>query len=507
MDPLDLPTLARYAGGTLRGGGDPTQTAREISTDSRTLAPGDLFLALRGERFDGHAYIAQIAAQGAVGAVVAHDYLAASNQSANVPANFAWIEVNDTLEAYQQIAAHYRRERLAALRVVGITGSNGKTSTKDFTAAVLGRRFRVLKTEGNLNNHVGVPRMVLRAGSAATSSSGENQGHEVAVLEMGMNHPGEITPLARIARPDVAIITNIGTAHLEFMGTRAAIAQEKGALAEAVGPAGTVILPAADEFTPAIAARTPATVVTVGLGGGSRGDLRAEDVQADPTSGGTRFTLLDARTGERAPASLAVPGEHMVVNALLAAAAGWAFGLSLAECAVGLGEARLTKGRLERKTLGGLHFLDDSYNANPDSMVAALRTLTRLPVAKGARRLAVLGRMGELGDAAADGYRQVGEATADEGLDALVTVGPEAAAIGTAARARGLRAVHAAGTTTEAATLLRSLARPGDLILLKGSRSAAMENVLRALEETAATTTTTTITVPASPVVPPLPSP
>ena len=482
MDPLDLPTLAAYAGGTLRGGGDLTRTVvREISTDSRTVGPGELFLALRGERFDGHGHVAQAVARGALGAVVARDFLTAGSiPAADVPAGFAWIEVTDTLEAYQEIAAHYRRAQLAALRVVGITGSNGKTSTKDFAAAVLGRRFAVLKTEGNLNNHVGVPRMVLRASAAA---------HEVAVLEMGMNHPGEIAPLARIARPDVGIITNVGTAHLEFMGTRAAIAQEKGMLAEALDAGGTLVLFAEDEFTASLAARTAARVVTVGV---TAGDLRAVDLQpglvaGGSNGGGSRFTVVDTRDGQRAEVALAVPGTHMVVNALLAAAAGRALGMNLAECAAGLADARLTRGRLERKTRGGLNFLDDSYNANPDSMTAALRTLASLPVPPPGRRLAVLGRMGELGDAAPAGYRQVGERVAAEGLDALVTVGPEAEAIGAAARAGGLRSpVHAVGTTAEAARLLRAIARPGDLILLKGSRSAALETVLDALDPAAA---------------------
>ena len=350
---------------------------------------------------------------------------------------------------------------------------------------MLGRRFAVLKTEGNLNNHVGVPRMILRASAAA---------HEVAVLEMGMNHPGEIAPLARIARPDVGIITNVGTAHLEFMGTRAAIAQEKGMLAEALDTGGTLILSAEDEFTASLAARTAArVVVTAGL---ATGDLRAEGVRPDPAfagngggsgGGGSRFTLVDVWDGQRAEVALAVPGAHMVVNALLAAAAGRALGMSLAECAAGLADARLTRGRLERKTLGGMSFLDDSYNANPDSMTAALRVLASLPVPPPGRRLAVLGRMGELGDAAPAGYRQVGERVAAEGLDALVTVGREAEAIGAAARAGGLRSpVHAVNTTAEAARLLRAIARPGDLILLKGSRSAALETVLDALAPTMA---------------------
>lgn len=477
MDPLDLATLTAYAGGALRGG-EPSATVREISSDSRTIGPGNLFLALRGERFDGHGHVSQAAARGAIGTVVQRGVMA-DFPVADLPANFAWIEVSDTLLAYQQIAANYRRKHLQTVRVVGITGSNGKTSTKDFTAAALGRGFSVLKTEGNLNNHIGVPRMVLRASSA---------GHQVAVLEMGMNHPGEIAPLVRIARPDVGIITNIGTAHLEFMGTRAAIAREKGMLAEALPPDGTLILPAEDEFCPVLAARTTASVVTAGI---NAGDLRAENLRSDPLTGGSNFTVVDTRDGQRAEVCLHVPGTHMIVNALLAVAAGRALGLGLAEGAAGLGDARLTGGRLERKMLGGLHFLDDSYNANPDSMTAALHTLAHLPVANGARRLAVLGRMGELGEAAAAGYRRVGESVAAEGLDALVTVGPEAEAIGIAARQAGMRAAHAVGTTAEAARLLRSLARPGDLILLKGSRSAALETVLQALDPSSAPASTT----------------
>lgn len=460
MDPLPLQTVADHAGGVLWRG-DGGKLVREVSTDSRTVGAGDLFLALRGERHDGHQYVRDLPARGVAGAVVSREHPVPGD----LPHDFAWIQVHDTLEAYQQLAANYRRRQLAPLKVVAITGSNGKTSTKDFTAAVLNPRFRVLKTAGNLNNHIGVPRMLLRAGA----------GDEIAVLEMGMNHPGEIAPLARMARPEVAIITNIGTAHLEFMGTRAAIAQEKGMLAEAVGADGCVILNAEDEWTPAIAARTPARVVTVGLG---RGDLRAEDVRMDDAAG-SRFTVVGA-DGGRAAARLPVPGLHMVANALLALAAGQALGLSLDGAVAGLAGAQLTGGRLEIKTIRGLRFLDDSYNANPDSMVAALRTLAGMPAA--GRRLAVLGRMGELGAAATEGHRQVGRAAADQKVDCLIGVGAGAAGIVDAARADGLREAHLAADTDEAALLLRSLARPGDLVLLKGSRSAAMENVLRALE-------------------------
>jgi UDP-N-acetylmuramoyl-tripeptide--D-alanyl-D-alanine ligase len=351
--------------------------------------------------------------------------------------------------------------------VVGITGSNGKTSTKDFVAAVLARKFRVLKTEGNFNNHVGVPRMLLRATSA----------DQIAVLEMGMNHPGEIAPLAQMAAAEVGIITNIGSAHIEFMGSSAAIAQEKGDLVATIPAGGLVVLAAGDEFTPTIAARSIAPVRLVGL---SQGDIRAEKVVED--MGGSRFEVT-SQDGLRTTATLPIPGRHMVQNALFAFAAGLHFGLSLADCAAALGEVSVTKNRLQRREVGGLQFLDDTYNANPESMIAALETLARLPVA--GRRIAVLGRMGELGAEAPAGHRRVGEAAAQLGIDHLVCVGAEARWIAEGAKARGYTNFSTVDDIAEAARRLRELARAGDLTLVKGSRSAAMETLFEQLAVTA----------------------
>lgn len=416
------------------------------------MRAGEIFLALRGGNFDGHDHLQAAAAAGAVGAVIG-----ALKVSVNLPDNFVLISVDDTLAAYQSIAANYRKS--LPLKVIGITGSNGKTSTKDLTAAVLAQRFHVLKTEGNLNNHIGVPRMLLQA----------NRSHEVAVLEMGMNHPGEIAPLARIASPDVAIITNIGRAHLEFMGSREAIAKEKGMLAEAVESTGAVILNGADEFTPSIARRTRARVITVGSDDGA---IHAESITQDFS--GSQFML--AAEGEKLSVRLPITGRHMVINALLAVAAGRALGIPLQECVEALASVKLTKGRLERKELQGRLILDDSYNANPDSMSAALETLASLPTDH--RRIAVLGKMGELGDAAEEGYRAVGQLAAAKEIDCLVTVGEEAIAMHSAARQAGMvEAIHAADTD-EAAQRLVEFSRAGDLILVKGSRSAGMERVL-----------------------------
>jgi UDP-N-acetylmuramoyl-tripeptide--D-alanyl-D-alanine ligase len=453
MNPLTLSQIAEFAGATLVSRDRNCQLipVKKISTDSRTIKRGELFVALRGENFDGHNFVEAAAKAGAAGAIVA------LNWKGRLPDQFPLLRVPDTLLAYQALAANYRRS--LQLKVLAITGSNGKTSTKDFAASVLARRFRVTKTEGNFNNQVGLPRTILEATSQ----------HEVAVWEIGMNHPGEIAALSKIAAPDAGIITNIGLAHIEFMGSREAIAKEKGALAEAVGPEGTVILNADDPFSKGIAARTRAKVVFAGINGGS---LRASEIRQ--SADGCEFTILEG--AHRCRAQLPVPGLHMVQNALLAVAAGRAFGLSIEECAAGLATAPLAKARLQIKEIGGVQFLDDSYNANPDSMKAALRTLVELD-AEG-KRIAVLGEMRELGDASERGHREVGETAATLKIDHLIAIGSVAAAIAAAAKRAGLQQSSIASSTAEAAQLLGKIALPGDLVLVKGSRLARTEEVI-----------------------------
>src|SRR5947207_3871582 len=411
MNPLPLSQIAQFAGGQISCG-DETVVVDKISTDSRTLKPGELFTALRGENFDGHNFIESAPKAGAAGAIVE------STWNGKIPKNFALIRTKDTLQAYQKLAANYRKS--LTLNVIAITGSNGKTSTKDFTAAVLARGLRVTKTEGNFNNHVGLPRTILEATS----------GDEVAVWEIGMNHPGEIAALAKLAAPDVGIITNIGVAHIEFMGSREKIADEKGALAEAVGAHGTVILNADDPFTRSIATRARGKMI---LAGTTAGTIRADEITHSGT--GTDFTILEG--AHRCRAHLSVPGLHMVQNALLAVAAGRVFGLSLEDCAAGLVAAPLTKARLQVKEIRGVQFLDDSYNANPDSMKAALRTLVELD-AEG-QRIAVLGEMRELGDESEPGHREVGETAAALKVDHLIAIGNVAATIAEAAQRAGLQ--------------------------------------------------------------------
>jgi UDP-N-acetylmuramoyl-tripeptide--D-alanyl-D-alanine ligase len=425
-----------------------------ICTDSRTLKAGDCFLALRGECFDGHSVVAEAARRGALGAIV-------ESAPVNLPPDFFVLQVPGTLRALQQAAAEYRRT--LPVQVVCITGSNGKTSTKDFTSAILRERFQITRTEGNLNNHIGLPLTMLRL----------RAGDQIGVFELGMNHPGELAPLAALAQPDVAVITNIGVAHIEYMGSREAIAQEKGMLAEALSPSGTVILNADDDFSPSIAARTKADAIFCGLG--EKADIRATNLSQD--FNGMRFTLH--AFGKSAEAQLPVPGIHMVRNALLAVAVGHVFGMSLEECASGLLDLQLTKGRLEQKVIRGIQILDDSYNANPDSVKAALLTLSQM--ATNGRRIAVLGRMGELGAESERGHRMVGQAASDLGIDCLISVGDEALWIAEEAWRGGVGKVVRAKDQEEAISTLRDFAHAGDLVLVKGSRSARMERIVEGL--------------------------
>ncbi len=434
MDATLLSQIAQWADGELVG---TDADITNICTDSRKLAKGDLFLALRGENFDGHAFVDQAYEKGAAAVFIDHEAPAPSR---------AFIRVTNTLQALQKIAAAYRAT--LPLQVVAITGSNGKTSTKDFTAAVLSAKHRVIKTDGNFNNHIGLPLTLLRASAE----------HTAGVFEIGMNHPGEIAPLAAMARPRIAIITNVGVAHIEFMGTRDAIAQEKGALAEAIRADGYVVLNAEDDYTDSIAARTRGGIITAGIG---RGDLKAGNLRND--ADGTSFTIHAGH--ETAEARLNVAGSHMIQNALLAVAAGRLLDVPLADCAAALEKVTLTKGRLGSRTIRGIRFLDDTYNANPDSVRAALRTLGAMPCA--GRRIAVLGKMGELGSQSGAGHRQVGEDAVSERICIIIAVD-----------APGIPATHQVADNTEATSLLRDLARPGDIVLVKGSRSARMEHII-----------------------------
>ncbi len=449
MNPLSAQQLADILGVPLAAGRGDVMVSGGVSTDTRALPQGSAFFALRGENFNGDTFAAKALTAGGSVAIVQH-------WEGEIPPDTAVIVVADTLFALQRLALWWRKQ--LDLPVVAITGSNGKTCTKDFTAAVLARKFNVSATRGNLNNHIGVPLTVLET----------TTDHTAAVWEMGMNHSGEIAPLCEIARPKYGIITNIGTAHIEFLGTREAIADEKGMLARALPADGILFLPAACDFNEYLRQRTKAAMVAVGNG---RGLVRAENLRFEMD--GTSFTLVIE--GEAtAEVTLTVPGRHMVTNALLAAGVGWKLGISPAEIAAGLSTAKLTDGRLGRYNHHGITVIDDTYNANPESMAAAIETLADTPVSNGARRIIVLGRMGELGPHAPAAHLRTGALAAERHLT-VIAVGAGAEGIAEGAN----NAPHFPDLDQAAKWLAREV-KPGDVVLFKGSRSATVERVMNA---------------------------
>ena len=451
MDPKTFEQIAAWVGGKLHGVNHEKVT--KVVTDSRLIRAGDFFVALRGERFDGHAFLPAVKEASASGALVSE-----MNFQLN---GFTQIEVPETHSALQRLARAYRNQ--LRLEAIGVTGSSGKTSTKEMIASVLGERFSVHKTVGNYNNHIGLPLTVLGASGA----------DDFGVFEMGMNHAGELAPLCDIARPDASVITNIGTAHIGHLETREAIAAEKAVLAEAVPAEGFVVLNANDDFTDWIAARCKGRVVRAGL---NQGDVVAQNIEQCVK--GSKFRLsCGTRTTQ---VWLPVHGEHMVINACLAAAVGLEVGLTLEECATGLAKTAIPGNRLKIQNLGPVLVINDAYNANPDSMVAALKTATQLMV-KG-RRVAALGRMGELGRESESAHRRVGRAVAEFEFDYLITVGEEARLMAEAASSAGLKSADRADTHEQAIEALLDYLEPGDLLLVKGSLSSAMDRVVHGLE-------------------------
>jgi UDP-N-acetylmuramoyl-tripeptide--D-alanyl-D-alanine ligase len=452
MKAISLDQLSRFVEDAQIHGGQLQQQVTRVTTDSRQVQPGDVFVALKGDRFDAHDFIPQVIQAGAAAVLVQRGHAFSST------GNCAVIECADSLLGLQQMARGYRAWHQPL--VIGLTGSNGKTSTKDLTASILAQRYQTRATLGNLNNHIGLPLTLLSL----------QDGDECAVVEMGMNHAGEIRVLTDIAQPDAAIVTNIGIAHIEHLGSQDAIAWEKATLPTQVHAEGTVVLNANDPYSSVIARHCQADVLLAGVGSG---DISAHDVRSH--SSGTAFKLRFP-DGDEVEVSLPILGTHMVANAALAAAMGWMQNVSTSEISTALSSVSISKGRMQvKRTKQSVTFIDDSYNANPDSMAAGLRALAEFHTA--GRKVAVLGRMGELGDHAAEGYRKVGLAAAQLCLDEVIALGPEAAAITEAAARAGLAQVHHFSSHAEAAEHLRRTAKPADVILLKGSRSAAMETI------------------------------
>lgn len=450
---MNMREVAAAVGG-IRQGKDGVFSA--VSTDTRSDLAGKLFVALRGERFDAHAFLPDAAAQGAAGAMVEKSAVLTS-----LPADFPVVQVDDSRLALGTLAANWRQR--FSLPLIGVTGSNGKTTVKEMCAAILRAQYRtrqdaVLATQGNLNNDIGVPLMLLRLGEQ----------HRAAVIEMGMNHPGEIAYLARLAAPTVAVVTNAQRAHLAGMGALDAVAREKGAILSALRTDGVAVINADDPHCSYWREQCQgARCLSFGFDAGA--DIR---VRFNSLAFGSRVTLTTPE-GE-VGFQLDIPGVHNVRNAAAAAAATLAAGVPLSAVAGGLENFSGAKGRLQvRQAKSGAIVLDDTYNANPDSVRAAIDVLA----ASAGRKILVLGDMGEIGEMSAQYHDEIGGYAKSQGIDRLFALGEQSAL---AARNFGPGGEHFDSVASLVAALEPALAR--DLVvLIKGSRFMRMERVSDAI--------------------------
>ncbi len=454
MSLLTVQEVVRALHGALVGG-DLGVPVTGVSIDSRSLEVGEAFFAIRGYRLDGHAFVGDAAARGASCLVVHH-------LPDEIPLHVPVILVEDTTRALGRLALFHRNR--FSVPVVAVTGSNGKTTTKEMVAAILAGLGPVLKSEASFNNQWGLPLTLLRLRSE----------HQAVALELGANQHGEIATLAGIARPSVGIVTTVAAAHTEFFGSLEEVQREKSSLVRAIPPEGCVILNGDDARVREMVSGARCPVLFYGMS--AEADVRALG-PIDETVDGVSFTL--AIRGVRSPVRLAFAGRHNVLNALAGAAAGTALGLALPQIVEGLERARPLKGRCVWRRAGAVRILDDTYNANPAAVQAALAVLAR---ARGAGRILVaLGDMLELGETAEAAHRDVGRKVAQLGAVEFVGVGPLARHAVAAAREAGLSESHHAETTEDAVALLLKRLAPGDYLLVKGSRGMRMERVVDAL--------------------------
>ena len=464
MKGLTPQAVAEAAGGTYIGSEEGRHTAiTAVTTDSRNITPGCLFAALKGERADGHAYIAQAVRAGA-GAVLA-EHLPAEDMP--VPA----VLVKDTGEALKAAAGLYLRT--LGIPAVGIVGSAGKTSTKEMVAAVLSQRYRTLKTEGNFNNELGVPLTIFRL----------REEDEIAVIEMGINHFGEMSRLGAVVRPDTVVMTNIGTAHLEYLHDRDGILKAKSEVFAYLQPGGHVVLNGDDDKLITVESVNGKPPVRFGIGNAGA-DVRAEDIVSCGLEGSRfRLCLPDEELTVQVPS----PGVHSVYNALAGAAVGVLYGLTGEEIRKGIESYESLTGRLRLLQVGERTVIDDCYNANPSSMKASLRILGE---AEG-RKAAILGDMGELGERTAEWHREVGVFAEEQGVDVLLCVGElsrhmagaarEAAA--SAGKTENERQVLHFADTEELLKALPAYIGEKDTVLVKASHFMAFGRVVEALKK------------------------
>jgi UDP-N-acetylmuramoyl-tripeptide--D-alanyl-D-alanine ligase len=446
---LPLAKIAEYTGA--QGDFDRQAVARGYSIDSRGLRPGELFFAVKGERLDGHDFVEQALKAGAAAAVVRKDH------SVRFAHKSGLLLVDDTLAALQKLATSVRR--LWAKPLIGITGSAGKTTTKEAIAHLLSTRYRVLKSEGNFNNHFGLPLMLLKL----------EPEHDVAVIEMGMSHIGEIRALAQIAQPEMGVVTCVAPVHLEFFDSVAGIARAKYELIESLPAGGTAVLNADDEYVSQFGRDFRGKVVMFGMSASA--DVRAEKIEQLGTCG-WQFELVTG--GCREIATLPLVGKHNVYNALAAVAVALQRGLSPSEAVQGLASLAASDKRGQVIQLGDITVINDCYNSNPKALDAMVDSLATTPAE---RRIVVAGEMLELGLAADELHRRSGQHIADRGIDVLIGVRGKAERMVEAARKRGTTAEFVE-SPEQAGEWLAHEARKGDIVLLKASRGVKLERAL-----------------------------
>ncbi|HXM67347.1 MAG TPA: UDP-N-acetylmuramoyl-tripeptide--D-alanyl-D-alanine ligase [Candidatus Acidoferrum sp.] len=446
---LTLSKIAEFI--SAKGDFSAEEVVEGYSIDSRTLGAGQLFFAVKGERLDGHDFVQQALEKGAVAAVVGKEQLGRYANKARL------LAVEDTLVALQTLAKAVRK--LWGKTLVGVTGSAGKTTTKEAIAHVLSARFRVLKSEGNFNNHFGLPLMLLKL----------EPGYEVAVIEMGMSHPGEIRALATIAHPEVGVVTNVAPVHLEFFDSLAGIARAKYELIESLPANGTAVLNSDDDYVSQFGRGFKGKVVMYGTR--STADVRAEKIQTKGREG-VEFDVVIG--GVREHAVLPLVGEHNVLNALAAVAVGLERGMKPSEAVAALASLAAADKRGQVLQVGNITVINDCYNSNPKALDAMVDALARM-AAK--RRIVVAGEMLELGPAGEELHRQAGEHIAGKKIDVLLGVRGLAEAMVGAAKQAGMRAEFAADSEKAGEWLARE-ARDGDAVLLKASRGVKLEKAL-----------------------------
>jgi len=451
--------LAATRGRVLAGTLDLPVT--DVIIDSRTARPGSLFVPLVGTRADGHDYV--VAARAAGAASFVKKGHAACEELTAAAVGPVLIEVDEPLAALGDLAAFWRRQ--FGMKVVAITGSNGKTSTKEMAASIIGQKFHTIKNPGNFNNLIGLPLSLFQLDATV----------EVAVLELGMSEPGEIARLAEISDPDIGIITNVGPAHLEQLKTLDRIAAAKGELFSCLGTDDLALVNSDDARVAALARNTAASKSYYGM---AQGRVHASDIR--PSAGGTRFTL---HIGEAsAEVALGVPGAQFVINALAAAGIADALGIGIEDISSGLTAFRGVSGRMQTLEAGGSTFINDAYNANPVSTKAALAALAGC--AAGRRTIAALGDMLELGDSSAAFHAEIGAAAAGLHIDLVLVTGKFSGAVRDGALGAGMASdrLLVCSNIEALAEKLRGLMLQGDIILLKGSRGMKMERILELMK-------------------------